>query len=110
MRKLLVLLFPALFLFAACDTTRTTTVQVYPPRPTFDASSMAFKPVQVHAEWETEIPHTPWTGFSRIDIIMWPDHMQIYTDSAAVRCDRMGGELIYTPNADQYVCEGVDAK
>ncbi len=96
MRKLLVLLFPALFLFAACDT-RTTTVQVP-------------EPVQVHAEWETEIPHTPWTGFSRIDIIMWPDHMQIYTDSAAVRCDRMGGELIYTPNADQYVCEGVDAK
>lgn len=76
--------------------------------------------VQLHAEWEMELrdqdfrsnPNVrAWTleDGERLDIIMWPDFMGIYAESAVVRCANMGGaELIWYPKTDQFVCENVD--
>lgn len=67
--------------------------------------------VQLHAEWETEVDHAPWdlSPPERLDIIMWPDHMEIYDEPAYVRCEKMGGdELIYYPKTDQHICEDID--
>ena len=36
------------------------------------------------------------------------DSMQIYKDSAQVRCENMGGSLYFYPKSEQYVCENVD--
>ena len=65
--------------------------------------------IQVHAEWELEVEHL-WdvSPPTRIDIIMWPDSMTIYKQTAQERCEDMGGELIYYPKTQQFMCEDVD--
>lgn len=79
------------------------------PGTFFDVNTGKTQVVQIHAEWELEQPHL-WDikPPDRLDIIMWPDSMGIYNESAAVRCDNMGGELIYYPKTQQSICEHVD--
>lgn len=64
---------------------------------------------QLHAEWELEVFHV-WdiSPPTKLNIIMWPDHMQIYKETAKERCDNMGGELIYNLKTQQFICEGID--
>lgn len=83
----------------ACDT----------PGHYVDVATGQIQQVQLHHESELEVEHQ-WdvSPPTRIDIIMWPDHMQIYTKSANERCEDMGGELIYYPKTQQWICENVD--
>jgi hypothetical protein len=64
--------------------------------------------VRIHAEWELELS-TPLANIdppTRLDIIMWPDHMEIYNEFAEVRCEKMGGAFVKSNGQD--ICQGVD--
>jgi len=88
--------------------------QIFVPAPQTNPhveieEAVSVRRIFIHAEWELEVPHL-WEVDppARIDIIMWPDHMQIYKESAQTRCENMGGELIYNPAQQQLMCEDVD--
>lgn len=79
------------------------------PKPQINQAAVIQRTIHIHAEWELEVDHL-WdvSPPDRIDIIMWPDSMEIYKESAQTRCENMGGELIYNPGQQQFICEDVD--
>lgn len=97
--KRILILVVGVLMLTACDR----------PGAYFDVESGKFQDVQIYAEWEMSMPYQreidPPT---RVDVIMFPDEMHIYSRTAKERCDDWGGELIFYPKTYQFVCEGVD--